>query len=122
MHHRNTRTTLMAELRKLNNVHDWNRQCGLRATPAAATHHFADRGRGITASWDAQQLVHLKTEAPPGMREAEARGELRVPQPVGPVHRLQEPVPEIETFEAFGRDALLGEHQLQLVPAPEHEL
>src|SRR5437588_2362879 len=82
-----------------------------------------NRGRAaVKPSRDSHELVRLETEAPPGMGEAVAHGELRVPHPVGPVHRLQEPVSKTEAFEALRGDALLGEHQLQLVAAPEHEL
>src|SRR5205823_13279434 len=73
-------------------------------------------------SADAHQLVRLETEAPTGMRQAVAHRELGVAGPVRPVHRLEEPVPEVEVFEALGREALLGEHQLQLIAASQHQL
>src|SRR2546430_11316644 len=58
------------------------------------------------------------------MRQAVAHRELRIAGPLGSVHRLQEPMAKIEaiSFQALGSDALLGEHQLELVAASQHQL
>src|SRR5712692_1158129 len=72
--------------------------------------------------WDSQHLVRLETEPPLGMREAVAHSQRRVARALGPVHRLEEEVAEVEPDIALGLGAPLREYELELVAASHHEL
>src|SRR5882672_9633893 len=69
-----------------------------------------------------EHLVRLETEPPLGVREAVAHSQRRVGRALGPVHRLEEEVAEIEPGIALGLGAPLREYELELVAASHDEL
>src|ERR1700677_3412079 len=64
----------------------------------------------------------LKAETPAGMLEAVLDCKRRVGVPIGPVHRLQEEVLEMELLDLGGAQGRLGKNKLELVAAAQDNL
>src|SRR5581483_8350172 len=71
---------------------------------------------------DADQLVRLEAEPPPGVAHAVGDGALGILALLRPVHRLQQEVPEAPALEVLRPRAFLREHELQLVAAAHLDL
>ena len=67
-------------------------------------------------------FVCLKADPPARMLEAVADREARVFLEVWAIHRLEEEVVELQTFEVHGIQRRLGKDELELVPPPHHEI
>src|SRR5580765_7385130 len=70
---------------------------------------------------NAEKLMRLQAESPARMRQAIRERRARVGFARGPVHRLEEEMPEAERGIPLGLGALLWVHQLELVARAHSE-
>lgn len=66
--------------------------------------------------------MSLQTEPPLRVRQTVLHSKLGVLFPCGPIHRLQEEVPEVEVGEAFRFRSLLRKDQLEFMSRTEYKL
>src|SRR5689334_67541 len=71
---------------------------------------------------NAEQLMRLQAESAARMRETVLERGARVGLAGRTIHGLKKEVAEREPCVALGRGAVLGIHELELVPRPDHEL